>query len=52
MTPKPDPKNVEGLTWDNPIQVLAHGKIKKLGDPRLLAGFLLVVMIILYYALR
>jgi SSS family solute:Na+ symporter len=52
MTPKPDPKSIEGLTWDKPIQVLAQGKIKKLCDPRLLAGFLLVIMIVLYYILR
>jgi SSS family solute:Na+ symporter len=52
MTPKPDPKSIEGLTWDKPIQVLSQGKIKKLGDPRLLAGFLLVIMIVLYYILR
>jgi SSS family solute:Na+ symporter len=52
MTPKPDPKSIQGLTWDKPIRVLAQGKIKKFGDPRLLAGFLLGIMIVLYYVLR
>ena len=52
MTPKPDPKNVEGLTWDKPLQVITQGKITKFSDPRLLAGFLLVIMIGLYYMLR
>jgi SSS family solute:Na+ symporter len=52
MTPKPDPKNVAGLTWDKPLQVITQGKIIKLSDPRLLAGFLLVIMIGLYYMLR
>jgi SSS family solute:Na+ symporter len=52
MTPKPDPKNVEGLTWDKPLQVITQGKIKKIGDPRVLAGILLVIMILLYYMLR
>jgi len=52
MTPKPDPKSIQGLTWDKPIRVLAQGRIKKLGDPRLLAGSLLVIMIVLYYLLR
>lgn len=52
MTPKPDPKSIQGLTWDKPIRVLAQGRIKKLGDPRLLAGFLLVIMIVFYYLLR
>lgn len=51
MTPKPDPKSTEGLTWDKPIRVLAHGKIKTIGDPRILAFFLLVIMIVLYYML-
>lgn len=52
MTPKPDPKSIQGLTWDKPIRVLAQGKIKKIGDPRLLAAFLLAIMIGLYYLLR
>jgi SSS family solute:Na+ symporter len=52
MTPKPDPKNVEGLTWAKPLQVITQGKITKFSDPRLLAGFLLVIMIVLYYMLR
>ncbi|UCE40089.1 MAG: sodium:solute symporter [Candidatus Aminicenantes bacterium] len=52
MTPEPDPKSIQGLTWDKPIRVLAQGKIKKIGDPRLLAGFLLAIMIVLYYLLR
>jgi SSS family solute:Na+ symporter len=52
MTPKPDPESIQGLTWDKPIRVLAQGKIKSAGDPRVLAGFLLVIMIILYYLLR
>jgi SSS family solute:Na+ symporter len=52
MTPKPDPASVQGITWDKPIRVLAQGKIKSFGDPRLLAGFLLATMIILYYFLR
>ncbi len=52
MTPKPDPESIQGLTWDKPIRVLAQGKIKNAGDPRVLAGFLLVIMIILYYLLR
>ena len=52
MTPKPDPKNVEGLTWNKPLQVITQGKITKFSDPRFLAGFLLVIMIGLYYMLR
>jgi SSS family solute:Na+ symporter len=52
MTPKPDPQSIEGLTWNKPLQVLAQGKITRFSDPRLLAGFLLIVMIVLYYLLR
>jgi len=52
MTPKPDPQSIEGLTWSKPLQVLAQGKITRFSDPRLLAGFLLIIMIVLYYLLR
>jgi hypothetical protein len=52
MTPKPDPESIQGLTWEKPIRVLTQGKIEKIGDPRILAGFLLAIMIVLYYLLR
>ncbi len=52
MTPKPDPQSIEGLTWNKPLQVLAQGKITRFSDPRILAGFLLIIMIVLYYLLR
>ena len=49
LTPKPAPEQVEGLTWKNPIQVIAGGRIKAFSDPRLWAGLLLLTMVILYY---
>jgi SSS family solute:Na+ symporter len=52
MTPRPDPDCIQGLTWDKPIRVLAQGKVKKISDPRVLAGFLLVIMVVLYFILR
>jgi len=52
LTPPPAPEQVEGLTWKNPLQVFAQGKIQSLGDPRLLAAGLLLLMIVLYYILR
>jgi SSS family solute:Na+ symporter len=52
LTPKPDGRNIEGLTWKNPLQVIAEGKLKGIGDPRILAGFLLLAMIVLYYIFR
>ncbi len=52
LTPRPDPESIQGVTWDKPIRFLTQGMIKKLDDPRLLAGFLLVIMIVFYYVLR
>jgi SSS family solute:Na+ symporter len=52
MTPKPDPRSVEGLTWSKPREVLAKGKLEGLADPRKIAGFLLLLMIVLYIILR
>ncbi len=52
LTPAPDPEQVEGLTWKNPLQVFAQGKIQSLWDPRLIAAGLLLLMIVLYYILR
>lgn len=52
LTPPPDPAQVEGLTWKNPLQVISQGKITGLLDPRVIAAALLLLMIILYYILR
>jgi SSS family solute:Na+ symporter len=52
LTPRPDPRQVEAMTWKNPLQVIAGGRIKNLSDPRLWAGVLLAVMAVLYYLLR
>ncbi len=48
-TPKPSSEQVEGLTWKNPLQVIAGGRIKSKADPRLWAGLLLLTMVVLYY---
>jgi SSS family solute:Na+ symporter len=52
LTPRPDPGQVEAMTWKNPLQVIAGGRINRLSDPRLWAAVLLAVMIVLYYLLR
>lgn len=52
LTPPPDPKQVEGLTWKNPGQVLGGHRLKSIFDPRLMAGALLLLMVVLYYFLR
>jgi len=48
LTPAPDPKQIEGLTWKNPLQVITQGKIKGFLDPRVIAGLLLLLMVFLY----
>jgi len=51
-TPKPDPAKLENVCWEHPIKALTYGKIERIGDPRVVAGFLFVVMIVLYYLFR
>jgi len=48
LTPPPDPKSIDGLTWENPLQVIFHGKLTGLSDPRALAAGLFLLMGILY----
>jgi len=48
LTPPPDPKSIDGLTWENPLQVIFHGKLTGLSDPRALAAGLFILMGILY----
>jgi len=51
LTPAPDPKSIEGLTWKNPLAVFTTGKISGITDPRILAGGLFLLMAILYILL-
>lgn len=48
LTPRPDPEKVAALTWSSPAAVLANGRITGLGDPRILAGGLLALLVALY----
>ncbi|MGQ9470899.1 MAG: sodium:solute symporter [Candidatus Aminicenantales bacterium] len=52
FTPKPAEEQVSSLTWENPKQVLAGGRIKNIDDPRFWAAFLLVILVVLYYIFR
>lgn len=52
LTPKPDLRQVEAMTWKNPLQVIAGGRIRSLSDPRFWALGLLVAMAVLYFILR
>lgn len=51
-TPPTDPKKLENVCWDHPLQAISQGKLTGIGDPRVIAGFLLVTMCVLYYLLR
>ena len=51
-TPAPPVAQVEGLTWETPWRVLAHGPLSGVSDPRVLAGGLLVLMAALYAVFR
>jgi len=46
-----DPEKLKNLTWDHPLQFLSFGKLKGITDPRVMAGLLFLVMIILYIVL-
>lgn len=52
VTPRPNAAQVEGLTWRSPLAVLTQGRVRGLGDPRILAGGLLVLLSVLYYFFR
>jgi hypothetical protein len=43
---------VNDITWEHPRQVLFHGKLTGVGDPRVVAGMLVVAMAVLYALLR
>lgn len=52
LTPKPDLRQVEAMTWKNPLQVIGGGRIRSLSDPRFWALGLLLAMALLYFILR
>jgi len=51
-SPAPDPAKLENVCWERPLQAITQGKIKRIGDPRVIAGLLVVVMIVLYCIFR
>ncbi|MHC4337476.1 MAG: sodium:solute symporter family transporter [Planctomycetota bacterium] len=51
-TPKPDPAKLENVCWEHPIKAITYGKIERIGDPRIIAGFLFLVMVVLYCIFR
>jgi SSS family solute:Na+ symporter len=48
LTPPPDPIIIEKYTWDNPLTIITKGKVTGVGDVRILAGFLLILLVTLY----
>lgn len=52
LTPKPETGKIEGLTWKSPREILAGKPVQGLSDPRLLAGLLFALMVILYFIFR
>jgi SSS family solute:Na+ symporter len=52
MTPAPQPSEIEGLTWPNPIAVLTREPIRGISDPRIMATMLLVMLAMLYAVFR
>jgi len=52
LTRAPDQKAIADLTWSNPLQVIFHGRLKGLGDPRIVALAIFGLMIVLYTIFR
>ena len=51
-TPAPTAEELERMGWKPPLKAITSTKITGITDPRIAAGLLFVVMIILYYLLR
>jgi len=52
LTPKPDLDQIRDLTWSSPKAVLSRGRIQGWSDPRVLAGGLLALLVVLYCIFR
>lgn len=52
FTPAANKEVLEKMTMKNPLSFLTEGKVTGISDPRVLAGILTVVMIILYVIFR
>lgn len=47
-TPAPPPEKLENVCWDHPLAAITQGRLTGIGDPRVVAGILCLVMIALY----
>ena len=52
MTPPPRAEQIDGLTWDSPLGFLKQSEIKGMRDPRLLAGLMLGLLVLMYSLIR
>jgi SSS family solute:Na+ symporter len=52
LTPPPNPQQIEGLTWSNPLAMLSEQRLTTFWDPRILALVLFLIMCVLYYTFR
>jgi len=52
LTPSPQPEQVGGLTWENPLSVIFGEKAHTAVAPRVVAAILLATMAVLYFIFR
>jgi SSS family solute:Na+ symporter len=52
LTPAPTEQELEKMGWKPPLRAITSAKITGITDPRVMAGILFIVMIVLYYLLR
>ena len=48
LTPRPTEAQLKNLCWEHPLESILSGAVKSVTDPRIMAGVLFVVMIVLY----
>ena len=48
LTPRPTEAQLKNLCWEHPLESILSGAVKGVTDPRIMAGILFVVMIVLY----
>lgn len=51
-TPEPRPEQIDGLTLERPLTFITRGKVTGISDPRIIAGILIIIMLVLYFIFR
>ncbi|HKK17788.1 MAG TPA: sodium/solute symporter, partial [Opitutales bacterium] len=52
LTPAPAPEKTEGLCWNRPLDALRGPLVGTVTDPRVMAGILVMIMVVLYSLLH